>query len=328
MRRVTLRANEKCGGETGTGRAVIEECGRGGAFGSSAAQSPENPKTKPPSVIAHDDQHPSVSVSHRQLRRPGARFGDRGDGLRRRSGSRTHTRSFGGEGLEPNRHPGHPSSRRSHSRRAGREGEIPQREGVGSGQGRGANPFPRSPGEGRGHGPSRFPPSESHRNPRPHARSYRLSFRERRSRLLRRHAVLPRLRARVRDAPCGHVELAGQACRPSRRDPNLLRPRIHPGEWPVRHHHRTRQSDSQGSNRGDCEVARRASSRPCRQISQPSLPPIRFYVWRSRRFRPRSAWGARSLRRCSGSSARARTAFKGFRSSWPKISRRFCMSDS
>ena len=49
-------------------------------------------------------------------------------------------------------------------------------------------------------------------------------FEDRRSRLLRRHAVLARLRPRVRDAACGHVEFAGQACRPSRRDPNLLRP--------------------------------------------------------------------------------------------------------
>ena len=63
-----------------------------------------------------------------------------------------HARSSGGAGLELNRHPGHASSRRSHSGRAGREGKIPKREGVGSGQGRVANSFPRSSGEGRGHG--------------------------------------------------------------------------------------------------------------------------------------------------------------------------------
>ena len=70
------------------------------------------------------------------------------------------------------------------------------------------------------------------------------------------------------------------------------------------------------------EIARlRAERRAdrCRQISQPSLPPIRFYAWRSRRFRPRSGWAARTLRRYLESSARARTDFKASRSSWPKI---------
>ena len=117
---------------------------------------PREPTTELPSVIAHDNQHPSVSVSHGQLRRPRARLDDRRDCLRRRAGSRTHARSSGGAGLELNRHLDHPSSRRSHSGRAGREGEIPKREGVGSGQGRVANSFPRSSGEGRGHGPRRI----------------------------------------------------------------------------------------------------------------------------------------------------------------------------
>ncbi len=115
---------------------------------------PREPTTELPSVIAHDDQHPSISVSHGQLRRPRARLDDRRDGLRRRPGSGTHARCFGGAGLEPNRHLDHASSRRSHSGRAGREGKIPKREGVGPGQGRVANSFPRSSGEGRGHGPA------------------------------------------------------------------------------------------------------------------------------------------------------------------------------
>ncbi len=103
------------------------------------------------------------------------------DRLRRRPGSRTHARGFGGAGLELNRHLDHPSSRRSHPGRAGGEGKIPERESVGPGQGRGANSFPRSSGEGRGHGPRWIAKSESHRNPRAYARSYRLSFRGRRT---------------------------------------------------------------------------------------------------------------------------------------------------
>ena len=49
-------------------------------------------------------------------------------------------------------------------------------------------------------------------------------FDDDRDRLLRRHAVLSRLRASLRDALPGHVELAHEACRPSRRDAGLLRP--------------------------------------------------------------------------------------------------------
>src|ERR1700722_14086037 len=159
---------------------------------------PRETETELPSVIAHDDQHPSISVSHGQLRRPRARLDDRRDGLRRRPGSRTHARRFDGAGLELNRHLDHASSRRSHPGRDRREGKVLKREGMGPGQGRVANSFPRSSGERRGHGSRRIAERQSHRNPGAYARPHRLSFRGQRSRFLRRYAVLAWLRARVR----------------------------------------------------------------------------------------------------------------------------------
>ena len=90
------------------------------------------------------------------------------------------------------------------------------------------------------------------------------------------------------------------------------------GERPVRHDHRTRQSDSEGSIE---EVAKlRAERRPTVPTTiAAELAANPFLRVEEPAIQAAVGMAARSPRRCSGSSARARTDFKASRSSWPRI---------
>ncbi len=87
----------------------------------------------------------------------------------------------------------------------------------------------------------RRPFGAGYRDARPYRRAHLVFLSGRQARLCRRHAVLDRLRPRHRRQSGDDVEFAAQASRAARRHAILLRPRIYPGEYPLRQDHRAEQ---------------------------------------------------------------------------------------
>ena len=104
------------------------------------------------------------------------------------------------------------------------------------------------------------------------------------------------------------VALARQVRRPAGRRSGLLRPRVHPGQCPLRAHRRPRQPGAAGARRGGRPPARgRQADRAQharRRAGRQSVPARRTI----RRSASASAWRTRATRRCSPRSASARTA--------------------
>ena len=94
-------------------------------------------------------------------------------------------------------------------------------------------------------GQGRLARSARVRDAGPHRRPYQLFLPVRQACLRRRHAVLDRLRARHRGHAGDDVAVAAETARPARRHADLLRPRIHQGQHPLREDDRTRQLGAQ-----------------------------------------------------------------------------------
>ena len=113
------------------------------------------------------------------------------------------------------------------------------------------------------------------RHARPHARPHRLLDAGRRRRLCRRHAVRDRLRPRHRGHARDDVGIALEAGSLARRDGDLLRPRIHRGQCPLRADHRAGQCRSGRSAPPKSAASAPPASRPCRRRSASRRRPIR-----------------------------------------------------
>ena len=124
----------------------------------------------------------------------------------------------------------------------------------------------------------------------------------------RRHAVLHRLRAGDRGHAGDDVALAQEAARPARRHGNLLRPRIHRRQYPIRPHRRAGQSGAGGARGAGptADRARRADHSGHRSATRNW--PIRSCAPTCRRWPPAIGMAGNRRRRSLPKSASARTS--------------------
>ena len=190
----------------------------------------------------------TVAGPHRQLRLPSPRPGTGASGVVDPAVAEPVLGGCAlGRGLDLD--PGDAPPRRPHRRpRRGQGGDG--RRAVGRAPTR-ADPGPRRAGRRGRRGGLRHARGPGARDPGPHERPRQLLVPGSRGAVLRRHAVRARLRPPVRGRRPDDVALARQARGPARRDPRLLRPRVHAEQRPLRAHRRPRQRGAASPRRRD-----------------------------------------------------------------------------
>ena len=133
----------------------------------------------------------------------------------------------------------------------------------------------------------------------PHHRPHQLLDPGAPRRLRRRHAVRHGLRARARGQPRDDVGVPQEARRPAARHRDLLRPRVHARQCPVRPHHRAGERGARQARAARWRRCAPKASRRCRPGSRSSSRPTFSCAPTARR----SAFGSECRRRPTGRSS-------------------------